>query len=47
MAVFAVGSGKLKDEIHEILKTKNEVKTFVNQYHPNFGYVVPNIYLDP
>jgi hypothetical protein len=41
MAVFAVGSGKLKDEI---LRTKKEVKTFVNQYHPNFGYGATEIY---
>ncbi|MEJ7671287.1 MAG: Smr/MutS family protein [Chitinophagaceae bacterium] len=37
IVIHGVGSGKLKDEIHEILKTKKEVKTFVNQYHPNFG----------
>ena len=44
IVIHGVGSGKLKDEIHEILKTKNEVKTFVNQYHPNFGYGATEIY---
>ena len=42
--IHGVGSGKLKDEIHEILKTKKEVKSFVNQYHPNFGYGATEIY---
>lgn len=45
IVIHGVGSGKLKDEIHEILKTKKEVKTFVNQYHPNFGYGATEIYL--
>ncbi|MBS1747122.1 MAG: Smr/MutS family protein [Bacteroidetes bacterium] len=44
IVVHGVGSGKLKDEIHEILKTKNEVKTFVNQYHPSFGYGATEIF---
>lgn len=44
IVIHGVGSGKLKDEIHEILKTKKEVKTFVNQYHPNFGYGATEIY---
>jgi hypothetical protein len=45
IVVHGVGSGKLRDEIHEILKTKNEVKTFVNQYHPSFGYGATEIFL--
>ena len=44
IVIHGVGSGKLKDEIHEILKTKKEVKTFVNQYHPNFGYGATEVY---
>ncbi len=43
--VHGIGSGKLKEEIHELLKTKKEVKTFVNQYHPNFGYGATEILL--
>jgi hypothetical protein len=44
IVIHGVGSGKLKDEIHELLKTKKEVKSFVNQYHPNFGYGATEIY---
>ena len=36
--IHGVGKGRLKDEIHEILKNKKEVKYFVNQYDPRFGY---------
>jgi hypothetical protein len=42
--IHGVGSGKLRDEIHDILKTKKEVKTFVNQYHLNYGYGATEIY---
>ena len=42
--VHGVGSGRLKDEIHDILKTKAEVKTFINQYDPRFGYGATEIY---
>jgi hypothetical protein len=38
------GSGRLRDEIHEQLRTKREVKSFVNQYHPLFGYGATEIY---
>lgn len=44
IVVHGVGSGKLRDEIHDLLKTKHEVKTFINQYHPNFGYGATEIY---
>ena len=42
--IHGVGSGRLRDEIHDILKTKREVKTFVNQYHPRYGYGATEIY---
>ncbi len=42
--IHGIGTGKLKDEIHEILKNKREVKSFVNQYNPNFGYGATEIY---
>ncbi len=42
--IHGVGSGKLRDEIHDVLKTKREVKTFINQYHPKFGYGATEIY---
>lgn len=36
--IHGVGKGKLKDEIHSLLKGRNEVKSFINQYTNNFGY---------
>jgi len=44
IVIHGVGTGKLKDEIHEILKTKKEVKSFVNQYHPSYGYGATEIF---
>ena len=46
IAVHGVGSGKLRDEIHEILRLKKEVKSFVNQYHPLYGYGATEIYFE-
>ena len=43
--IHGVGTGKLREEIHDILKTKKEVKTFVNQYDPRFGYGATEIFL--
>jgi len=42
--IHGVGIGKLKDEIHEILRLKKEVKSFVNQYSPRYGYGATEIY---
>lgn len=42
--VHGIGTGKLRNEIHEILKTKKEVRTFANQYHPNFGFGATEIF---
>lgn len=44
IVVHGIGTGKLREEIHEILKFKKEVKSFVNQYHHNFGYGATEIY---
>jgi hypothetical protein len=44
--IHGVGTGKLRDEIHDILKLKKEVKSFVNQYHPNYGYGATEIYFN-
>jgi dsDNA-specific endonuclease/ATPase MutS2 len=38
IVVHGLGSGRLRDEIHERLRRKKEVSSFVNQYHPSFGY---------
>ncbi|RYY63109.1 MAG: hypothetical protein EOO05_00130 [Chitinophagaceae bacterium] len=42
--VHGLGSGKLKDEIHELLKMRKEVKSFVNQYDSRFGYGATEIF---
>ena len=42
--IHGVGVGKLRDEIHDILKLKKEVKSFVNQYHHSYGYGATEIY---
>ena len=42
--IHGVGEGKLRDEMHDILRLKREVKSFVNQYHPNFGYGATEIF---
>jgi hypothetical protein len=42
--IHGIGSGKLRDEIHEILRMKKEVKSFVNQFHPSFGYGATEIF---
>ncbi len=42
--IHGVGKGKLKDEVHDILKVKKEVRSFVNQYEPNYGYGATEIF---
>jgi hypothetical protein len=42
--VHGMGTGKLRDEIHELLRLRKEVKSFVNQYHPQFGYGATEIF---
>lgn len=44
VVIHGIGVGKLRDEIHELLKLRKEVKTFVNQYHPQFGYGATEIF---
>lgn len=44
MVIHGIGKGKLRDEIHEILKTKKEVRTFANQYHNDFGFGATEIF---
>jgi hypothetical protein len=44
IVIHGVGSGKLRDEIHDLLRHKKEVKSFVNQFHPNFGFGATEIY---
>ena len=44
IVIHGVGAGKLKNEIHEILRLKREVKSFVNQYSPQYGYGATEIF---
>ena len=44
IVIHGVGSGKLRDEIHELLKQRSDVKTFVNQYDARFGYGATEIF---
>lgn len=36
--IHGIGSGRLKEEIHTLLKDRKEVKSFENKYHPSHGY---------
>ncbi|HEX3935835.1 MAG TPA: Smr/MutS family protein [Puia sp.] len=44
VVIHGVGSGKLRDEIHEILRVKRNVKSFVNRYDPRYGYGATEIF---
>lgn len=44
IVIHGVGKGVLREEIHNILKTKKEVKHFVNQYDPRFGFGATEIF---
>jgi hypothetical protein len=46
IVIHGVGKGRLREEIHEKLRFKKEVKSFVNQFHPSFGYGATEIYLE-
>ncbi|AEV97302.1 hypothetical protein A4D02_16960 [Niastella koreensis] len=44
IVIHGVGTGKLRDEIHEIIRLRKEVKSFANRYHPAYGYGATEIY---
>jgi hypothetical protein len=44
IVIHGVGAGKLREEIHEMLRLKKEVTSFVNQYTDRFGYGATEIY---
>ena len=44
--IHGVGEGRLRNEIHDILRLKKEVKSFVNQYHHSYGYGATEIFLE-
>jgi hypothetical protein len=42
--IHGIGTGKLRDEVHDALRLKKEVSYFVNQYHPSYGYGATEIF---
>lgn len=44
IVIHGLGTGKLRDEIHEILRLKREVKSFINQYDPRYGYGATEVF---
>jgi hypothetical protein len=44
IVIHGVGTGKLRDEIHEQLRIRRDVKSFVNRYHPAYGYGATEIF---
>ena len=44
IVIHGIGEGRLRDEIHEKLRHKHDVKSFVNQFHPLYGYGATEIY---
>jgi hypothetical protein len=44
IVVHGLGTGRLRDEIHDLLRLRKEVKSFVNQYHHQFGYGATEIF---
>ena len=43
--IHGIGSGKLRDELHQILRHKREVNYFVNQYNASYGYGATEVFL--
>lgn len=46
IVIHGVGSGRLRDEVHDILRHRKPVKSFINQYDPRYGYGATEIYFD-
>jgi hypothetical protein len=44
IVIHGVGTGKLRDEIHEILRVRRDVKSFINRYHPAYGYGATEVF---
>lgn len=44
IVIHGIGKGKLRDEIHEYLRKRPEVKSFVNRFHPAYGYGATEVY---
>lgn len=44
IVIHGLGTGKLRDEIHEALRLKKGVKSFINRYDPRYGYGATEIF---
>lgn len=44
IVIHGLGTGKLRDEIHEILRLRPDVKSFINRYHPAYGYGATEVF---
>ena len=44
--IHGVGTGKLKNEIHDLLKVKKGVKRFINQYSDFYGYGATEVFFE-
>ena len=44
IVIHGIGEGRLRNEIHDRLKLKKEVSSFVNQFHPQYGYGATEIF---
>jgi hypothetical protein len=44
IVIHGIGEGVLRNEIHDILRLKREVRSFVNQYHPAYGFGATEIF---
>lgn len=44
IAIHGVGTGKLRDELHELLRMRRDIKSFINRYHPAYGYGATEIF---
>ena len=44
IVIHGIGKGRLKEEIHEMLKIRPHIKSFVQQYHPWYGNGATEVY---
>jgi hypothetical protein len=44
IVIHGLGKGKLRDEIHHILRQTPEVASFVNEYHSKYGYGATEVF---
>ncbi|RYY97064.1 MAG: hypothetical protein EOO11_11900 [Chitinophagaceae bacterium] len=44
--IHGIGKGRLRDDIHDFLRKKKEVRSFVNQYTAEFGFGATEIYFN-